>query len=63
MLRSEAIFWVVGGWWIRLPLSEHLRGHAQQDQFVATQTFGLFGAEILRMRYVIAPEPQESLLA
>ena len=63
VLRSEAIFWVLGGWWIRLPLREHLRGHAHQDQFLATQTFDLLGVEILRLRYVIAAEPQEDLLA
>ena len=37
--------------------------HAHQDQFLATQTFELLGIEILRLRYVIAPEPQEGLLA
>jgi len=63
VLRSKAIFWVVGGWRIRLPLSEQLHGHAHQDQFLATQTFDLLGVEILRLRYVIAPEPQESFLA
>ena len=63
VLKTDALYAVLGPVRVRLPLEERLDGHVAHGHFMAQQRFVLFGVEILRMDYAIAPDPDEALLA
>ena len=63
VLKTDALYAGLGPLRVRLPLEERLDGHVAHGHFMAHQRFVLFGVEILRMDYAIAPDPDEALLA